>query len=93
MSEPPPSPPPFPSLRPVLPQVSACPQGLATGYTYFLPKEEMLESRIVTRGYMEARMVVALAGRCAEKLVLGEAHVSTAGAKDLEQGGLWAGVG
>ncbi|GAB4815168.1 hypothetical protein N2152v2_002214 [Parachlorella kessleri] len=66
-------------------RVSACPQGMATGYTYFLPKEEMLESRIVTRGYMEARMVVALAGRCAEKLVLGEAHVSTAGAKDLEQ--------
>ena len=61
-----------------------CPGGLATGYTYFLPLEETLESRVVTRGYMEAKMVVAMAGRCAERLVLGEAGVSTAGASDLE---------
>lgn len=33
---------------------------------------------------MESRMVVALAGRCAEHLILGEAYVSTAGAADLE---------
>lgn len=65
-------------------RVSVCPGGLATGYTYFLPMEERLESRVTTRGYMESRMVVALAGRCAEKLVLGEAHVSTGGAADLE---------
>jgi len=39
---------------------------------------------VVTRGYMESRMVVALAGRCAERLVLGDAAVSTAGASDLE---------
>ena len=45
-------------------QVSVCPGGVPTGYTYFIPQEEMLESRVVTRGYMEARMVVALAGRC-----------------------------
>jgi cell division protease FtsH len=65
-------------------RVSVCPGGLATGYTYFLPQEERLESRVVTRGYMESRMVVALAGRCAERLVLGEGAVSTAGAADLE---------
>lgn len=65
-------------------RVSVCPGGLATGHTYFLPKEERLESRITTRAYMESRMVVALAGRCAEHLILGEAHVSTAGAADLE---------
>ena len=38
--------------------------GVPTGYTYFIPQEEMLESRVVTRGYMESRMVVSLAGRC-----------------------------
>lgn len=65
-------------------RVSVCPGGLATGYTYFLPQEERLESRILTRGYMEAKMVVAMAGRCAEKLVLGDANLSTAGAADLE---------
>lgn len=65
-------------------RVSVCPGGLATGYTYFLPMEERLESRITTRAYLESRMVVALAGRCAEQLVLGEANLSTAGATDLE---------
>ena len=44
-------------------QVSACPGGAMTGYTYFIPSEEHLESRVTTRGFMEARMVVALAGR------------------------------
>lgn len=46
-------------------QVSVCPGGVPTGYTYFIPQEEMLESRVMTRGYMESRMVVSLAGRCA----------------------------
>ncbi len=44
-------------------QVSVCPGGVPTGYTYFIPQEEHLESRVVTRGYMEARMVVGIAGR------------------------------
>lgn len=65
-------------------RVSVCPGGHATGYTYFLPMEERLESRVTTRGYMESRMVVALAGRCAERLVLGDANITTAGAADLE---------
>ncbi len=78
----------------MLVQVSVCPGGIATGYTYFLPQEEQLESRVVTRGYMESRMVVSLAGRCAERLVLGDAHVSTAGAGDLDVvgSGGWTGV-
>jgi cell division protease FtsH len=65
-------------------RVSVCPAGLATGHTYFLPMEERLESRVTTRAYLESRMVVAIAGRCAEQLVLGEANISTAGAADLE---------
>ncbi|EFN50481.1 hypothetical protein CHLNCDRAFT_55840, partial [Chlorella variabilis] len=71
-------------------RVSVCPGGAASGYTYFLPREETLESRVVTRGYMEAKMVVALAGRCAERLVLGEANVSTAGAAHLQAANLIA---
>ncbi|KAK9821723.1 hypothetical protein WJX81_004862 [Elliptochloris bilobata] len=65
-------------------KVSVCPGGVPTGYTYFIPQEELLESRVMTRGYMEARMVVSLAGRCAERMVLGESRVSTAGARDLD---------
>ena len=44
-------------------QVSVCPGGRPTGYTYFIPSEERLESRILTRGFMESRLVVSLAGR------------------------------
>ena len=44
-------------------QVSICPGGVPTGYTYFIPQEEHLESRVVTRAYMEAKMVVAMSGR------------------------------
>ena len=44
-------------------QVSVCPGGAASGYTYFIPQEEHLESSVVTRGYMEGRLVVGMAGR------------------------------
>jgi hypothetical protein len=61
-------------------QVAVCPGGIPTGYTYFIPSEEHLESRIVTRGFMEGKLVVSMAGRCAERLVCGDANVTTAGA-------------
>ena len=64
-------------------RISVCANGVASASTYFLPMEEHLETRIATRGYMEAKVVVAVAGRCAEQLVLGEAHLSTAGGADL----------
>lgn len=47
-------------------QVVACPGGVAVGHTYFIPSEEHLESGITTRAFMEAKLVVCLAGRCAE---------------------------
>lgn len=40
-----------------------CPGGTSKGYTYFIPQEEHLEARVITRAYMEAKMVVSLAGR------------------------------
>jgi hypothetical protein len=46
-------------------QVVACPGGVAVGHTYFIPSEEHLESGITTRAFMEAKLVVCLAGRCA----------------------------
>ena len=50
-------------------QVSVCPGGLASGYTYFIPQEEHLEAQVVTRGYLEGRMVVGMAGRCSHFLL------------------------
>lgn len=65
-------------------KVSICPGGAPTGYSYFVPSEERLEAGVVTRGFMEAKLVVCMAGRCAERLVLGDAYISTMGAADLE---------
>lgn len=65
-------------------KVTACPDNQATGTTFFIPLEDALESQTFTRGYLESKMVVGLAGRCGEKLVLGEAGVSEAGISDLE---------
>ena len=64
-------------------KVSACPGGIPSGSTFFLPREERLESSVVTRSYMDSKLVVSLAGRCAERLLLGDANISTAGAADL----------
>ncbi|KAI3432765.1 hypothetical protein D9Q98_004305 [Chlorella vulgaris] len=71
-------------------RVSVCPAGSNNGFTYFLPREETLESRVVTKGYMESKMVVALAGRSAERLVLGDANISTVGASQLQTANLIA---
>lgn len=65
-------------------KVTLCPGGAATAFTYFVPSEEHIESGVVSQGYMEARLVVCMAGRCAERLVLGDAYISTAGAADLD---------
>lgn len=65
-------------------QVSICPNGMATGNTFFIPQEERLESRIVTRSFLESKLVVCMAGRCAERMLMGESSVSTAGSADLE---------
>ena len=48
-----------------------------TGYTYFIPSEEHLESRVTTRSFMEARMVVALAGRRAPSYRLSRSLTSS----------------
>lgn len=51
-------------------QVSACEGNIPSGFTYLIPSEERLEAKIITRGYMESKLVVCMAGRCAESLLL-----------------------
>lgn len=50
--------------------------------------EDARADALLTRGDMEAAMVVSLAGRCAEKLVMGESEVGSdlGGQVDLEGG-------
>ena len=44
-------------------QVEVCPGGQARGYTYCIPSEDRLEAGLLTRSFMETRMVVGMAGR------------------------------
>jgi cell division protease FtsH len=52
---------------------------MITGYTLFVEDEERSAGAILTRSDMEAHMVVNLAGRCSEKLVMGESEVTGVG--------------
>lgn len=64
-------------------RVSVCPFNIITGYTLFVEDEDKGVNAILTRSDMESHMVVSLAGRCAEKLVMGEGEVTAMGAPDL----------
>lgn len=66
-----------------LAKVVACPGGAPTGYAHFVPLEEHLETGVMTRGYLESLIVARMAGRAAERLVLGDGGVSTASAGDV----------
>jgi ATP-dependent Zn protease len=48
------------------------------GYTLFVEDEAARANALLSRGDMEAVMVVHLAGRAAEKMVMGEAEVRQA---------------
>eukprot|EP00877_Chromochloris_zofingiensis_P008651 jgi/Chrzof1/4039/Cz13g18040.t1 len=71
-------------------RVSICPYNIVTGYTLFVEDEESRADAILTRGDMEAHMVVNLAGRCCEKLVMGESEVTGLGAPDMFQANMIA---
>lgn len=47
----------------------------AAGYTLFVEDEAARANALLSRGDMEGVMVVHLAGRAAEKMVMGEAEV------------------
>ena len=49
-------------------QVSACEGNVPSGFTYLIPSEERLEAKIITRGYLESKLVVCMAGRLANPL-------------------------
>jgi len=67
-----------------LAKVQVCPGGLVTGQTYLIPREIHLEVPVFTRAYLESKLVFHMAGRCGERLTLGDNNVSTAGVPDVK---------
>ncbi|GLC69378.1 ATP-dependent zinc metalloprotease FTSH 1 [Pleodorina starrii] len=64
-------------------RVSVCPLNIISGFTLFVEDEDKNVNAILTRSELEGRMVVSLAGRCAEKLVMGEGNLTGMGSPDL----------
>jgi cell division protease FtsH len=72
----------FDSVR----KVSILPRGRTGGVTAFLPKEENLDGGgLVTREYLENRIMVALGGRIAEEIIYGWDRVTTGAAGDIQE--------
>ena len=54
------------------------------GFTRFLPDEEVIDSGLLTRSALKARLVVALGGRAAEMVVFGAGEVTQGASGDLQ---------
>lgn len=66
-------------------KVSIIPRGLTGGITAFLPREDNLDGSLMSREYLENRIMVALGGRLAEELVFGWEHVTTGASGDIAE--------
>jgi len=54
------------------------------GFTRFWPDDEVLDSGLITRAHLMARLVVALGGRAAELVVFGREEVTQGASGDLQ---------
>jgi cell division protease FtsH len=54
------------------------------GFARTLPDEDILDSGLISRAYLRARLVVALGGRAAELVIFGPSEVTQGAAGDLE---------
>ncbi|XRA99689.1 ATP-dependent zinc [Pycnococcus provasolii] len=51
------------------------PQGAPYGFTYFIPREAEAEGRVLSRQLMEDRITTLIAGRVAERMIVGSAFL------------------
>lgn len=67
-------------------KVVCCPKDRPTSWTTFVPKEGELQAGVQTRSYLEAKLLVLMAGKVAATTVLGEAYAGVVGkyGEDLE---------
>ncbi|MEB3332734.1 MAG: ATP-dependent zinc metalloprotease FtsH [Synechococcaceae cyanobacterium] len=55
------------------------------GFARTTPDEDILDSGLISKAYLRARLVVVLGGRAAEQLVFGPSEVTQGAASDLQQ--------
>ncbi len=63
-------------------KVTLLPRGQARGLTWFMPNEEQ---GLISRAQILARITAAIGGRAAEKVIFGDAEVTTGAGNDLQQ--------
>lgn len=68
----------------VVEKVSIVPRGNTGGVTVFIPNENNYEGWY-SRGYLESKIKVALAGHAAEELVYGKDEISSGAVSDFQQ--------
>jgi len=54
------------------------------GFARMMPNEDILDSGLISRAYLRARLVVALGGRAAEMVIFGPSEVTQGAAGDLQ---------
>ena len=54
------------------------------GFTRFFPDEEVIDSGLVSKAYLRARLVMALGGRAAEMVVFGPGEITQGASGDLQ---------
>jgi len=54
------------------------------GFARMMPNEDILDSGLISRAYLQARLVVALGGRAAEMVIFGPSEVTQGAAGDLQ---------
>ncbi len=69
----------------VVRKVSIIPRGKTGGATYFEPSEDRVDMSLLSKTYIEDKMVVALGGRVAEELVFGTDNATTGASGDLQE--------
>jgi len=66
-------------------KVSIVPRGKTGGATYFEPAADRLDMSLLTRDYLEDKIMVAYGGRIAEELVFGTMKITTGASGDLQE--------
>lgn len=66
-------------------KVSIIPRGKIGGATYFEPSEERVDMSLLTKEYLENKMVVALGGRVAEEIAFGNDNATTGASGDFQE--------
>ncbi len=75
----------FTPLADKIDKVSLLPrEGGIGGYTRFWPDEEVMDSGLISKGRIFAKIIVALGGRAAESIVFGNSEVTQGASSDFE---------